>query len=295
MTVVSDPVARALSLPIWTGTPRAESLGGGITNQNVRVTDSTRSAVVRIGDDIPVHQIMRFNELAASRAAHAAGVSPAVLYHEPGALVIDFVEGRTLTAADLQDADLLRQALALVMQTHRDLPRHLRGPALTFWVFQTLRDYAFTLTDGQSRHQPTLAALLDEAATLEGAVGRIEMVFGHNDLLPANFLHDGSRMWLIDWDYAGWGSPLFDLGGLAANNGLDPAQEDWLLTAYYGTAPDPDLWHRYRAMKAAAALREAMWSMVQEIHSELDFDYAAYTADYLDTYRAALAAFRTGK
>ena len=293
--MTTDPVARALSLPIWTGKPTAEPLGGGITNLNVRVTDATRSAVVRIGDDIPVHQIMRFNELAASRAAHAAGVSPAVLYHEPGALVIDFVHGRTMTAADLRDADLLEQALALVMHAHRDIPRHLRGPALTFWVFQTLRDYAGTLRDGGSRHLDAVPALLDQAAELEQAVGRIEMVFGHNDLLPANFLHDGNRMWLIDWDYAGWGSPLFDLGGLAANNGLDRAQEDWLLTAYFGQAPDPDLWRRYRAMKAAAALREAMWSMVQEIHSDLDFDYAGYTADYLDTYRAALAAFRTGK
>lgn len=288
-----DPVARALSLPIWTGTPRAEPLGGGITNLNVRVTDDRRSAVVRIGDDIPVHQIMRFNELAASRAAHAAGISPAVLYHEPGALVIDFVEGRTMTAANLQDQDLLEQALALVMHAHRDIPLHLRGPALTFWVFQTLRDYAATLEEGRSRHRPALSGLLDQASELERGVGRIEMVFGHNDLLPANFLHDGRRMWLIDWDYAGWGSPLFDLGGLAANNGLDRAQEDWLLTAYYGTAPDADLWHRYRAMKAAAALREAMWSMVQEIHSDLDFDYTTYTADYLDTYAAALAAFRT--
>ncbi len=196
-----------------------------------------------------------------------------------------------MTAADLREPDLLEQALALVMHAHRDIPRHLRGPALTFWVFHTLRDYAMTLEAGRSRHRPALPGLLDAAAVLERAVGRIDLVFGHNDLLPANFLHDGTRMWLIDWDYAGWGSPLFDLGGLAANSGLDHAQEAWLLAAYYGSPPDADLWHRYRAMKAAAALREAMWSMVQEIHSELDFDYPAYAAAYLDTYRAALAAF----
>jgi thiamine kinase-like enzyme len=285
-----DPIARALALPIWQGDARAEPLGGGITNLNVLVTDARRRAVVRIGDDIPVHQIMRFNELAASQAAHAAGVSPAVIHHEPGALVIDFVAGRTMTAADLRVDDMLKQALALVMHAHRDIPRHLRGPALTFWVFQTLRDYAATLQAGKSRHLPVLAGLLDEAADLERAVGRIEMVFGHNDLLPGNFLHDGTRMWLIDWDYAGWGSPLFDLGGFAANNGLDLRQEAWLLQTYYGQAPDADLWRRYRAMKAAAALREAMWSMVQEIHSALDFDYRAYTAEYLETYRNALAA-----
>jgi thiamine kinase-like enzyme len=287
-----DPLKRALSLPIWFGKATAASLGGGITNLNVLVTDARRQAVVRIGDDIPVHQIMRFNELAASRAAHAAGVSPAVIYHEPGALVIAFVESRTMTAADLQQPDMLGQALTLVMQTHRDIPRHLRGPALTFWVFQVLRDYAGTLEAGKSRHCAAIAALLDDAAELERAVGRIEMVFGHNDLLPANFLHDGHRMWLIDWDYAGWGSPLFDLGGLAANNGLDTAQEAWVLQTYFGQPPDADLWRRYRAMKAAAALREAMWSMVQEIHSELDFDYRAYTAAYLETYRQALAIAR---
>lgn len=293
MTAPTDPVARALALPLWTAAATAVPLGGGITNLNVLVTDATRRAVVRIGDDIPVHQIMRFNELAASRAAHAAGVSPAVIHHEPGALVIDFVEGRTMTAADLRQPDLLEQALALVKRAHRDIPRHLRGPALAFWVFQPLRDYAATLTEGRSRHLPLLPGLMEDAATLESAVGRIDLVFGHNDLLPANFLHDGARMWLIDWDYAGWNSPLFDLGGLAANAGLDAAQEGWLLTTYYGQNPDADLWRRYRAMKAAAALREAMWSMVQEIHSGLDFDYAAYTADYLETYKAALAAFRT--
>lgn len=285
-----DPLARALSLPIWTGKASATVLGGGITNLNVLVTDASRRAVVRIGDDIPVHQIMRFNELAASRAAHAAGISPAVIHHEPGALVIDFVEGRTMTAEDLRDHDLLEQALALVMHSHRDIPRHLRGPALTFWVFQVVRDYAATLEEGRSRHRSALADLLTEAEALERAVGRIEMVFGHNDLLPGNFLHDGTRMWLIDWDYAGWGSPLFDLGGLAANNGLDATQEAWMLEAYFGSLPDADLWRRYRAMKAAAALREAMWSMVQEIHSKLDFDYKAYTAEYLDTYRQAVAA-----
>jgi thiamine kinase-like enzyme len=290
---MTDPIAKALSLPIWRGTPSAVPLGGGITNLNVLVTDDVRRAVVRIGDDIPVHQIMRFNELAASRAAHAAGISPEVLYHEPGALVIDFIAGRTMTAADLREPATLAEALELVRRTHRELPRNLRGPALTFWVFQTLRDYAATLHEGASPHRPVLGALLDEAAALERAVGRIEMVFGHNDLLPANFLHDGSRMWLIDWDYAGWGSPLFDLGGLAANNCLDRAEEEWVLATYYGSPPDADLWRRYAAMKAAAALREAMWSMVQEIHSDLDFDYAGYTADYLETYRAALAAFRT--
>ncbi len=285
------PLERVIALPIWQGPPRAEPLGGGITNLNFVVQDDIRRAVVRIGDDIPLHQILRFNELAASRAAHAAGVSPAVLYHEPGALVIDFIAGRTLRAEDLRDDALLEQALVLVARAHRDIPKHLRGPALIFWVFHVVRDYASTLRAADSRYLTLLPGLLAEAERLEAAVGPIDLVFGHNDLLPANFLHDGARMWLIDWDYAGFNSPLFDLGGLAANNGLSEVQEGRMLEAYFDRAPDAGLWRRYRAMKAAAALRETLWSMVSEIHSELDFDFAAYTARNLSTYAASYDAF----
>ena len=196
-----------------------------------------------------------------------------------------------MTAQDLRQDDLLDQALGLVTRVHRDIPTHLQGPSLTFWVFHVIRDYARSLQAGGSRHSAAMPDLLAEAAELERAVGPIDMVFGHNDLLPANFMHDGARMWLVDWDYAGWGSPLFDLGGLAANCALSQRQEERMLIGYFG-ALDADLWRRYLAMKAAAALRETLWSMVSELHSALDFDYAAYSAANLSTYRLALDALR---
>ncbi len=285
------PLDRAISLPIWTGKAIAEPLGGGITNLNFVVRDDRRKAVVRIGDDIPLHQILRFNELAASRAAERAGVSPPVLYHEPGVLVIEFIEGRTLAAPDFQDPATLDRALALVQRAHRTIPQFLRGPVQIFWAFHVIRDYAATLHDAKSRHLGLVPGLLVNAAELEEAVGQIDLVFGHNDLLPANFLDDGKRLWLIDWDYAGFNSPLFDLGGLAANNGLSLEQEAHVLTTYFGSRPDNDSWRRYLAMKAASALRETMWSMVSEIHSSLPFDYAAYTSTNLATYRASFDAF----
>ena len=283
------PLDRIRSLPIWKGAVHAEPLSGGITNINFVVHDGRGKSVVRIGDDIPLHQILRCNELAASRAAHLAGVSPQVLYHAPGVLVIDFIEGRTLSAQDLQQDRTLDQAVALVRRAHRMIPHYLRGPVQMFWAFHVIRDYAATLHDGQSRHLALLPGLLDEAAKLEAAIGPIDLIFGHNDLLPANFLDDGSRLWLIDWDYAGFNSALFDLGGLAANNGLSRAQEAHVLASYFGREPDAALWRCYLAMKAAAALRETLWSMVSEIHSRLDFDYAAYTTTNLATYHASLA------
>ena len=286
------PLERAMALPCWSGKVVAEPLGGGITNLNFVVRDGAGKAVVRIGDDIPLHQILRPSELAASRAAELAGVSPAVLYHEPGALVIAFVEGRTLSAADFQDEGLRAQAVDLVARAHRMIPQFLRGPAQMFWAFHVVRDYAATLRDDKSGHCHLLPGLLSQASTLEAAIGPIDLVFGHNDLLPANFIHDGNRMWLIDWDYAGFNSPLFDLGGFAANNALSPVQERAVLTRYFGHQPDARLLRAYLAMKAAAALRETLWSMVSERHSTLDFDYAAYTRTNLATYRASFDTFQ---
>ena len=279
-------------LPIWHGALHMQPLDGGITNLNMLVQDDVRRAVVRLGHDIAVHHIMRFNEAAASRAAHAAGVSPAVIYHAPGVLVIDFIEGRTLKPLDFQDETILDQAVALMLRAHRDVPRYLRGAALMFWVFHVIRDYIATLRDASSGYAAQFDGFLAEASALENAVGPIDLVFGHNDLLAGNFLVDANRMWLIDWDYGGYSSPLFDLGGLAANMALTSAQESRMLAQYFGRPPDAQLWRKYRAMKAAAALREALWSMVSEVFSSIDFDYTAYTDTQLTTYRSAYDAFR---
>ena len=285
-----DARNRAARLACWSGPVDPQPLAGGITNTNFVVEDKGSRFVVRIGDDIPVHGVMRFNELAAAKAAEAAGISPPITHHEPGALVMRHVEGRTLAPEDIAQRPMLERILPLIAQVHREMPKHLQGPALIFWVFHVVRSYARFLNDHGSAHTSKLPRLLAVAEELERAVGPIEVVFGHNDLLAANFIDAGERLWLIDWDYAGFNSPLFDLANLASNNALTPEDESWMLESTFGRADD-DLLSRYHAMTCASLLRETMWSMVSEITSALDFDYAAYTADYLNRFEAALAAF----
>ena len=285
------PAARVAALAIWSGRVEPFPLTGGITNQNFTVEDRGRRYVVRVGNDILVHGVMRANELAASRAAHLAGLSPSVVHAEPGIVVFDFVEGRTFTAEDVRNPSNLERLVDMVRRCHRDIPRYLRGPAAMFWVFHVVRDYAHTLAEGGSRHVHLLTDLLARAARLEEAVGPIEVVFGHNDLLAANFIDDGQRLWLVDWEYAGFNSPLFDLGGLASNSELSPEQAERALSLYYGKPVDDRLRRRAAAMTAASLLRETMWSMVSEIHSNVDFDYTAYTAENLRRFESAYATY----
>lgn len=284
-------LARATELAMWDSPTDVALLGGGITNFNVSLVDRGKRYVVRVGADIPLHQIMRFNELAAHRAAQSLGIAPPIAHAEPGILVLDFIESTPLDEAAVRDPKNLSRIVPFLKRCHRDVMYALRGPVLTFWVFHVIRDYAATLREGDSPYVGKLYELLNISNQLARAVGKVDLVLGHNDLLAANFLDDGNRLWLLDWEYAGFNSPLFDLAGLASNNGLSPDQERWLLETYYEAPVTDHLHHRFHAMKCASLLRETMWSMVSEIHSEIDFDYAAYTAENLSRFDAALSDF----
>lgn len=287
-----DALELAARLACWREPVTPEPLAGGITNRNFLVRHRGERFVVRIGDDIPQHQISRANELAASRAAAAAGLSPEVVHSEPGALVLRFIEGRTLKPEDIRERPMLERILPLIQRCHQEVIRKLRGPMQMFWLPHLLRDYACELVDGISMFMsdvPRLVSVLDE---LQAVIGPIDIVFSHNDLLAANFIDDGVRLWLIDWDYAGFNSPLFDLANLSSNNGLTHVDETWLLEAYFERPLSADLERGYRAMKCASLLREAMWGMVSELHSSLDVDYVAYTRDYLVRFERSLAEFR---
>ena len=220
---------QAAALPIWSDPvdPRA-SFSGGITNVNFVVEDGGRKFVVRIGGDIEVHGVVARNEVAASRAAHAAGVAPRVVYAEPGVLVLDFIEGTTFTPEDVRDPRNLDRIVDLVQTNAPGDPEASAraGRALLGRSTSSATTPTRWPKSASADMRPGDAVRWRRRSELERAVGPVELVFGHNDLLAANFIDDGKRLWLVDWEYAGFNSPLFDLGGLASNSELSPAQRE---------------------------------------------------------------------
>jgi thiamine kinase-like enzyme len=283
---------RVAHLDFWSSQVEPEPLGGGITNTNFIVDDRGERFVVRVGDDIPIHGIMRFNEIAAARAAHAAGISPEIVYSADGVFIMRFIEGRTLTEQEVREQQNLERIIHLIQVCHNEIPKHFQGPALVFWPFHVCRSYILTAREGNSRMMDALPRFLDLNEKLEKTVGEIKLVFGHNDLLAANFIDDGKRLWLLDWDYAGYNAALFDLAGLSSNNELSGEQEDWILETYYQQPITEKQRRRFAAMKCVSLLRETLWSIVSEIHSTLDFDYVNYTKKNLTRFEGAYEAFR---
>lgn len=287
-----DMIAR---LPCWTARVEIAPLAGGITNRNYLVTDPRLGRfVVRHGIDLPEHGILRFNERAAAIAAAAAGLAPDLLYAEGGLLVSRFIEGRTLDEASVRDPAMLARIVALVRRCHDDMLRHLRGPGLMFWPFHVIRVYLARLVGTAHGFGADFAHFAAANERLEEDLGPVRIVFAHNDLLPANFLDDGVRLWLIDWEYAGFNSPLFDLANIAANAGLDEAGESALLAQWSATLPTPALRRGFLAMKCASALRETLWSAVSGQEGRIDFDFPAYTRQNLARFERAWAQWQGG-
>jgi thiamine kinase-like enzyme len=283
---------RVVGLDFWSSAVTPEPLGGGITNTNFIVDDQGERFVVRVGDDIPIHGIMRFNEIAAARAAHAVGISPEIVHSANGIFVMRFIEGQTFSEQDVREQQNLERILHLILACHNEIPKHFKGPALVFWPFHVCRNYILTAKNGNSRMMDFFPRFLDISEELEKTVGEIKLVFGHNDLLAANFIDDGKRLWLLDWDYAGYNTALFDLANLSSNNELSSKQEDWILETYHQQPVTDRLRRRLAAMKCISLLRETLWSIVSEIHSTLDFDYVNYTSKNLSRFEKAYEEFR---
>ena len=293
MNSIERLLDKAKRLPCWRGAVEPQPLVGGLSNHNYLVEDAGAKYVVRIGGDAPMHNVMRFNEQACGRAAAAVGIAPQQVYTEADALVMDFIEGTTL------DAEAVRANLARILPQlktlHRKGTRAVRGAVLGFSVFHVARCYQKLLAESECRSAAQLPRLMKISEQLEAAVGAIEPALCHNDLLAANFIDDGERIWIIDWEHAGFNTPLFDLANIASNSVFPETLEREMLERYYGEAASKALWRRFKALRAASHQRETMWSMVAEIYSELDQtvnqNFIAYTEKNLDDFNRAYEEF----
>lgn len=282
---------RIRGLPCWHGSIEIAPLKGGMSNESYLVIDGQRHCVVRFGADFPFHHVSRERELMVARAAYAGGFGPEVHYAEPGLMVSAYLGAKTLSAGDVV---VERQRVAsLLKRFHTEMPARVSGPAFLFWPFHTIRDYARTLMEGKSpdlSHMPSFLTLSEE---LEGAQVPLPIVFGHNDLLPSNILDDGERLWLIDFEYAGYSTAMFDLAGATSNSRFTADEAKDFLDAYFGEPAEPAVRRAHAAMQCASLLREALWSMVSERHlASPGTNYERYTQMNLERLAEALEDYR---
>ena len=286
---LTDAIAR-LSALLGPRAGAVRPLDGGITNRNFCVTLGDSDYVVRLpGKDTNLLGINREAERLANKHAAALGLAPnvAAALEDPTCLVTRFVAGREMTAEELREPD----AITEVGRGLRDF--HDSGVELPteFQVLEIARDYAeVARSRGGEPPQPFEDALV-RAREIVHAVGddpEHAPVPCHNDLLPANFLRGDEGIVIVDWEYAGMGDRFFDLANFSINHEFGQAGNEALLEAYFGALRDEDL-RALLLMRFMSDFREAMWGVVQQGISELDFDFVAYASEHFGRLRRTAA------
>jgi thiamine kinase-like enzyme len=271
-----DPRLGSALATVWPGAETVVTpIEAGITNRNYRVEVGGEVFVVRLaGAHTELLGIDREHEVEAGRAAAAAGAGPEVVAFIPelGCVVTRFVDGDAIPDERLAEPDVIRAIVASIRSIHGCAPI-----AATFPVFRIVDEFRETAAERGVAIPPAYDDAHAVADRIEAAFSSAPMPLTtcHNDLLNANLLFDAGHVWIVDYEYAGMGDPFFDLGNFSINNGLGPDADTLLLEAYFGEVRDV---HRARLalMRIVSDFREAMWGVVQQGISELEFDYVGY-------------------
>jgi thiamine kinase-like enzyme len=273
-------------VPSLAGARQIGALPGGLTNQNFKVVTDSGAFVARIWSDGGLLGINREHEYRNSVLAARAGVGAPVIEYRPQdrVLVLGFLEGRTLGNSDVGDEAMIPRIAAAC--------RALHGAgtfASDFDMFAIQASYYAVATAAGMRIPAGYEDLMPAFAAARGALAARDegTVPCNNDLLAANFIDDGERIWLIDYEYSGNNDPCFELGNIAGECCLPADALATLVTAYYGR-PRPSRIARAELFGLVARYGWTLWGAIQHAASELDFDFWSWA---MERFEAAASGF----
>jgi thiamine kinase-like enzyme len=258
---------------LWPGRDiRVFPIAAGLTNQNFRVeVDGTRYFVRLPGQSTDLLAIDRANELHNTRAAAQAGAGPEVVGHDPetGAMVLEWIDGRTMSNAAFAERGTPTRIATVLRQLHA-------GPRFRddFDMFRLTEHYLRVVDDRSIRIPDGYRDQLARVARIEAALAArpLGAVPCHNDLLAENYLDDGRKLWIVDYEYSGNNDPTFELGNTAQELGFDPSRQEELCAAYFGEAT-PALLARMRLQMIMSDVGWTLWAAIQAAISSIDYDF----------------------
>jgi thiamine kinase-like enzyme len=276
------------AIPDWAGrTVRAERIPAGLTNTNYRVEVGGTPYFVRIpGAATDLLAVDRGNELHNTRAAADAGVAPRVVHAIPewDVFVLEWLQAGTMSNAALAEPGVPGRVAAVLRRLHA-------GPRFRdqFDMFRLTERYLGLVDERDMAIPAGYREHLGQLPKIEAALARhpLPTVPCHNDLLAENYLDDGERLWLVDWEYSGNNDPTFELGNTAQELGYGGAQVAELCGAYFGEA-SPALLARMRLQMIMSDVGWTLWAAIQARISTIDYDFTGWAEERWSRAAAAL-------
>jgi thiamine kinase-like enzyme len=273
MSRADEAVAR---VSLWKGEAvQISPLSGGLTNENYLVAAAGRRYVVRVpGQSTALLAIDRANEVHNTRAAATTGVGPEVLEVIPDldVMVLEFIEGPTMSAKTLQSAEMAKRMAASFRRLHA-APRFLQD----FNMFRLIENYLAIVEAHDVTIPRDYRDRLPTVAEIERAVAArsLPSVPCHNDLLCENFIDDGVSLRIVDYELSGNNDPCFDLGNTAQEAEFDDELRADLCQAYFGRS-DPQQLARMNLFALMSDVGWTLWGAIQAKISAIDFDFKGY-------------------
>lgn len=273
---IEDVIA---AIPEWAGRSiRAEPIPTGLTNRNYRLEVDGEPVFVRIpGPATELLAVDRANELHNTRAAAAAGVGPRILHHLPewDVFVLAWIDARTMSNTAFAAAGEPTRVAEALQRLHS-------GPRFRddFDMFRLTERYLGVVDERGIVIPSGYRERTDRIARIEAAlaVHPLPTVPCHNDLLADNYLDDGDRLWIVDYEYSGNNDPTFELGNTCQELGWDEARVGELCTAYFGMATDA-LLARMRLQMIMSDVGWTLWAAIQSDISPIDYDFAGWAEE----------------
>jgi len=276
------------AVPEWAGRAvTAERIAAGLTNTNYRVEVDGTPLFVRIpGAATELLAVDRANELHNTRAAAAAGVAPRVVHAIPAwdVFILEWLPARTMSNEALSAPGMPGRIAEVLRRLHA-------GPRFRddFDMFRLTERYLALVDEREIAIPAGYRERMDRIPRIETALARHPRptVPCHNDLLADNYLDDGERLWLVDWEYSGNNDPTFELANTAQELGWDEARTRELCSAYFGDE-SPALLARMHLQMIMSDVGWTLWAAIQARISTIDYDFSGWAEERWARATAAL-------
>ena len=270
MSIIEEVVSK---IEDWQGKDISiQPLSGGLTNTNFRVTVDGTPYFIRVpGESTELLAIDRNNEVHNTKAAAGAGVAPPVLYHLPeyNVMVLKFLDGQTMSREALNKPGMPRRMAQAIQRLHAG-PRFYSDFnmfRLTEYYLKLCDERDIKIPEGYLERMPTVARI-EEAMS----VHPLPAVPCNNDLLAENYIDDGEKLWLIDYEYSGNNDPTFELGNTCQEMEFNEAQIHEVCAAYFGDVT-ADRIARMKLNMIMSDVGWGLWAAIQAKISTIDFDF----------------------
>ena len=265
---------------------------GGLTNRVYHASTESGEICLRIPGEGTAEYINRTHEAEAAWEAARTGVGAALLSfdHASGVMMTRFLAGALTMTPELFKSRVGAPGRAgdVFKRLHTSSAKFINR----FELFDMIDGYLNILDGKDTEFPPGYHDVLKEAETVRAALAAHELPLTacHCDPLCENFLDNGERMWMVDWEYSGMNDPMWDLADLSVEAGFSVEQDAEMIASYFRADPAAHDLGRIVIYKAMCDLLWTLWGLIQHANKNPADDFRAYSVNRFERCKALMAS-----